>query len=104
MIFTEIKPQMEQLSHDEMVKALAFLRSRLRADTAANREELAQYRFELPSVDEQVAISALARVIRDRLDSERAYLRGLKDTREALATGLFCGKVRLLSEGVVDAS
>lgn len=69
-----------------------------------NREELAQYRFELPSVDEQVAISALARVIRDRLDSERAYLRGLKDTREALATGLFCGKVRLLSEGVVDAS
>jgi hypothetical protein len=30
-----------------MVKALAFLRSRLRADTDANREELAQHHAEM---------------------------------------------------------
>ena len=47
MIFAEIKPQMEQLPHEEMVKALAFLRSRLRADTDANREELAQRHAEM---------------------------------------------------------
>ena len=47
MVFTEIKPQMEQLSHDEMVKALAFLRSRLRADAVEKREELAQYHAEM---------------------------------------------------------
>jgi len=47
MVFTEIKPQMEQLSHDEMVKVLAFLRSRLRADTVENREELAQHHAEM---------------------------------------------------------
>ena len=47
MVFAEIRPQMEQLPHDEMVKALAFLRSRLRAGTAANREELAQRHAEM---------------------------------------------------------
>ncbi len=30
MVFTEIKPQLEQLPHDEMVKARAVLHSRLR--------------------------------------------------------------------------
>jgi hypothetical protein len=47
MVFAEIRPQMEQLPPDEMVKALAFLRSRLRADTDANREELAQRHAEM---------------------------------------------------------
>lgn len=47
MIFAEIRPQMEKLPHDEMVKAMAFLKSRLRADTAANREELAQRHVEM---------------------------------------------------------
>ena len=47
MVFTQLKPQMEQLPHDEMVKALAFLRSRLRADTAGNREELARHHAEM---------------------------------------------------------
>jgi len=42
MVFSEIRPQMEQLPHDEMLKALTFLKSRLRADTPANREELAR--------------------------------------------------------------
>jgi hypothetical protein len=42
MVFTEIKEPMEPLPHDAMVKAPAFLRRRLRADSAANREELAQ--------------------------------------------------------------
>lgn len=32
---------MEQLSHDEMLKALAFLKSWLRTETSANGEELA---------------------------------------------------------------
>ncbi len=40
MIFAEIKPQIEQLPHDEMVKALAFLKSRLRADNSGNKAEL----------------------------------------------------------------
>lgn len=47
MVFAEIRPQMEQLSRDEMVKSLAFLRSRLRADTEANREELARRHAEM---------------------------------------------------------
>jgi hypothetical protein len=47
MVFAEIRPQMEQLPHDEMLKALAFLKSRLRADTPANREELARRHAEM---------------------------------------------------------
>jgi hypothetical protein len=47
MIFAEIRPQMEQLPRDEMMKAMAFLRSRLRADTDANRVELSQHHTEM---------------------------------------------------------
>lgn len=47
MVFAEIKGQLEQLPHDEMVKALAFLRSRLRAETEANQNELAKYHAEM---------------------------------------------------------
>jgi hypothetical protein len=47
MGFAEIKPQMEQLPHDEMVKALAYLKSRLRADSAANQAELARRHAEM---------------------------------------------------------
>jgi len=47
MVFAEIRPQMEQLPHEEMLKALAFLKSRLRADTVANREELARRHAEM---------------------------------------------------------
>ena len=47
MVFTEIRPQMEQLSHDEMLKALAFLKSRLRAETEANRDTLAREHAEM---------------------------------------------------------
>lgn len=47
MVFTEIRPQMEQLSHDEMLKALAFLKSRLRAETEANRDMLAREHAEM---------------------------------------------------------
>jgi hypothetical protein len=47
MIFAEIKPQMEQLPHEEMLKALAFLRSRLRADSIENREGLARTHAEM---------------------------------------------------------
>jgi hypothetical protein len=47
MVFAEIKPQMEQLPHDEMVKALAFRKSRLRSENDANREELARHHAEM---------------------------------------------------------
>lgn len=47
MVFSEIRPQMEQLPRDEMLKALAFLKSRLRAETAANREELSRLHAEI---------------------------------------------------------
>ena len=47
MSFAELKSQMEQLPHDEMVRALAFLKSRLRADNPANREELARRHNEM---------------------------------------------------------
>jgi hypothetical protein len=47
MSFAELKAQMEQLPHDEMVRALAFLKSRLRADNSANREELARRHAEM---------------------------------------------------------
>ena len=47
MVFTEIRPQMEQLSHDEMLKALAFLKSRLRVETEANRDALAREHAEM---------------------------------------------------------
>ena len=47
MVFAEIRPQMEQLPHEEMVKAMAFLKSRLRADTIANQEELSSLHAEM---------------------------------------------------------
>jgi hypothetical protein len=42
MVFTELKPQMEQLSPKEMVKAMAFLKHRLRADAPENKRDLAR--------------------------------------------------------------
>ena len=47
MVFAEIKPQIEKLPHAEMLKALAFLKSKLRADTPANQEELARRHAEM---------------------------------------------------------
>lgn len=47
MIFAEIRPQMEQLPHAEMVKAMAYLKSRLRADTEANSAALARKHAEM---------------------------------------------------------
>ena len=49
MSFADLKPQMERLPHDQMVQALAFLKSRLRAGTPANREELARRHAEMES-------------------------------------------------------
>lgn len=42
MVFTELKPQIEQLPHDERVKALAFLKHLLRAENPDYQRELAQ--------------------------------------------------------------
>ena len=42
MSFIEIQPQIEQLPHEERVKALAFLKHLLRAENPDYRRELAQ--------------------------------------------------------------
>jgi hypothetical protein len=42
MVFTEIKPQIEQLSRDEMLKAMAYLKHLLRAENPEYQRELAQ--------------------------------------------------------------
>lgn len=42
MVFTEIKPQIEQLPHDERVKAMAFLKHLLRAENSEYQRELAR--------------------------------------------------------------
>ncbi len=47
MVFTEIKPQIEQLSHEERVKALAFIKHLLRAESPDYREELARRHAEM---------------------------------------------------------
>lgn len=47
MVFAEIRPQMEKLPHAEMVKALAFLKSRLRSENPANQAELARQHAEM---------------------------------------------------------
>ncbi len=47
MSFADLKPQISQLPHDEMVQAMAYLKSRLRAENPANQEELARRHAEM---------------------------------------------------------
>ena len=42
MVFAEIKPQIEQLPHDERVKAMAYLKHLLRAENPDYQRELTQ--------------------------------------------------------------
>ena len=42
MFFAEIKPQIEQLSHDELLKTMAYLKHLLRAENPADQRELAE--------------------------------------------------------------
>ncbi len=42
MVFTELKPQIEQLPHEERVKAMAFLKHLLRTENPEYQKELAQ--------------------------------------------------------------
>ena len=42
LVFAEIRPQIEQLPHEELVKTLAFLKHRLRAENLEYQRELAQ--------------------------------------------------------------
>ena len=42
MVFAEIRPQIEQLPHEELVKTWAFLKHRLRAENLEYQRELAQ--------------------------------------------------------------
>ena len=42
MVFAEIKPQIEKLSYEEMLKAMAYLKHLLRAESPAYQRELAQ--------------------------------------------------------------
>ncbi len=47
MVFTEIKPQIEQLPHDERVKALAFLKHLLRTENPEYQRELGRRNAEM---------------------------------------------------------
>ena len=47
MVFTEIKSQLEQLSREEMLKTMAFLKHVLRADSPEYQAELARRHAEL---------------------------------------------------------
>jgi len=47
MSFAELKPQIEQLPHDEMLKAMAYLKHLLRADNPAYQAELARRHADL---------------------------------------------------------
>jgi len=47
MVFTEIKPQIEQLPHDEQVKAMAFLKHLLRSGNPEYQRELAKRRADI---------------------------------------------------------
>lgn len=47
MVFTELKPQIEKLPRPEQLKALAFLKHLLRADTEENRRDLARRHAEM---------------------------------------------------------
>ena len=42
MVFAEIKSQIEQLPHEELLKTLAFLKHRLRVENPEYQRELAQ--------------------------------------------------------------
>jgi hypothetical protein len=42
MIFAELRPQIDQLPHDERVKAMAYLKHLLRAENPEYQRELAQ--------------------------------------------------------------
>ena len=47
MTFTEIKPQLDELSVEEKRKLAAYVRHTLRADTEENRQELARRNREM---------------------------------------------------------
>ncbi|MCX6934429.1 MAG: hypothetical protein NTZ29_17375 [Verrucomicrobia bacterium] len=57
MFFAEIKPQIEQLPHDELLKAMAYLKHLLRAENPAYQRELAQR----PPTSKLAALSASPR-------------------------------------------
>ena len=42
MVFAEIKPQIEKLPHDEMLKALAYMKHLLHAENPEYKSELAR--------------------------------------------------------------
>ncbi len=42
MIFAELKPQIEKLPHEEMLKAVAYLKHLLRAENPEYQRELSQ--------------------------------------------------------------
>jgi hypothetical protein len=47
MIFTDLKPQMEKLSPEEMLKAMAFLKERLRGESTSDANDLAAQHAEM---------------------------------------------------------
>jgi len=49
MVFAEIKTQIEQLPHEELLKAMAYLKHRLRSDNPEYQRELAQRHADINS-------------------------------------------------------
>jgi hypothetical protein len=47
MVFTELRPQIDQLPHDDRVKAMAYLKHLLRAESPAHQHELAEGHAEI---------------------------------------------------------
>jgi hypothetical protein len=47
MVFTEIKPQIEQLAPDERLKAMAYLKHLMHADDPAYQAEIARRHAEM---------------------------------------------------------
>jgi len=60
MVFTKLKPQLDQLSHKEMLKAMAFLKVRLRQDDPDYQRELARRHAEIEA-GKGITLSALKR-------------------------------------------
>jgi hypothetical protein len=63
MVFAELKPQIEQLSPREMVKAVAYLKHLLRAGTAENRQDLSRRHAEM-SAGRKITLAAAKRRLR----------------------------------------
>jgi len=63
MVFAELKPQIEQLPHREMLKAMAYLKHLLRVDTGDNQRDLARRHAEMEA-GRKVSLTEVKRRLR----------------------------------------